>query len=125
MNDDVRARARAEIDKLPGLKYDALIKLGPCAVCGMNHFETPDLTFYVVRIRRGAWMADNVRQAAHLQGAFGPLASVMGPDKDLAKLMPGEAEVFIHECCAGNITHILELIPHDDEPSESDERDEA
>lgn len=93
------------------LRLSELIKLGNCAVCGRKQLEGGLPLFYVVEISRGGFDPNALRRAAGLEMQIGPLAAVMGPDEVLAKTIDGPHQVFVHETCAGDIGHLLNLIP--------------
>ena len=96
------------------MKLDDLTRLGNCAVCGRKQLDSPLPLFYVVSISRGGFDATALRRAAGLEMQVGgPLSRVLGPDEDLATVIDGPHIVFVHEGCAGDIGHLLELVPAD------------
>lgn len=106
----------SDIDKLPGIKEDELVKLGKCAVCRrpMLDKEKGGPTFYRVKIERAAFCADAIESRVGLQmilGGSDALARAMGPDRDLAKIFDGPHDVVVHEGCATDIRHLLLLVP--------------
>lgn len=46
-------------------------------------------------------------------GGSDTLARAMGPNEDLAKIVDGPVDVLVHEDCAGDVGHLLELMPKD------------
>jgi hypothetical protein len=101
-----------DLDKLPGLKERALARLGPCVVCGKPLLEGGDVTFYVIKIERAGWMKRALERRAGLAMVIGndAIARAMGPDEDLAKVIDGPCEVVLHESCAPDLHHPLELM---------------
>jgi len=93
------------------LRLAELQRLGSCAVCGKQQLASALPLFYVVEISRAGFDAGAVRRAAGLEMQIGALASVMGPDETLAKVIDGPHRVFVHETCAGDVGHLLCLIP--------------
>lgn len=85
-----------------GLKSDDVQRLGPCAVCGKALGEEGKVgpTFYVLDIRRETWSP-----AGFVANAF------FGKDENLSITLEGPREVVIHENCAMNIPHLLDLMP--------------
>ena len=104
-----------EIDKLAGIKEDELIRLGSCAICRKPMLPGAP-TFYCVSIRRACFDAASVQRRAGLTMMLGsdPLARVFSPNEDLAKVFDGPHEVAVHEACAGEIGHLLRLLPTDE-----------
>lgn len=94
---------------LPGLNAAELASLGPCAVCGKKLGESGDITHYGLTIERFCMIPQAVKRAAGLELAIGALASVMGPNEDLAKVVDGPKTVLIHESCSNSIM-LLELL---------------
>lgn len=112
-----------EVDALPGLKESELNELGLCALCHKHQLAPPNagLTFYKVTISRGVFSPPAIQRQAGLGmmlGGNAALARIMGPDEDLAKIVDGPKTVFVHERCAANIHHLIELIgePEEAEP---------
>lgn len=99
------------LEKLPGMKLDQLQKLGNCIVRGKKQLEGNIPLFYCVTISRAGFDVGAVQRAAGLEMMMGPLASVFSPDQDLAKVIDGPHDVFVHETCADKISHLLQLIP--------------
>jgi hypothetical protein len=95
------------------LRLSDLLRLGNCAVCGKKQLESIIPLFYVVEVSRAGFDARALQRAAGLEMQIGPLAAVMGPDEPLAKAIDGPYRVFVHETCAGEIGHLLELMPTD------------
>lgn len=62
-------------------------------------------------ISRAGFDAKALRRAVGLEMQIGPLASVFGPDEPLAQVIDGPHRVFVHETCAGDIGHLLRLVP--------------
>lgn len=94
-----------------GIKLDELMKLGNCIVCGKKQLEGGLPLFYCVTISRAGFDARALQRAAGLEMMMGPLAQAFSPDEDLAKVIAGPHEVFVHETCADKISHLLQLIP--------------
>lgn len=107
------ARALRFAVAMPGLKERDLIRLGPCRVCGKSLLEHDGgLTFYRLAISRGIFDPSALRRQVGLALQLGgPLAAVMGPDEDLAKIFDGPHEVVVAEACALRLGHLLDLIP--------------
>lgn len=99
------------LEKLPGLKFEQLQKLGNCIVCGNKQLEGHVPLFYCVTITRAGFDAKALQREAGLEMMVGPLARVFSPNDDLAKIIDGPHEVFVHETCADKIRHLLQLIP--------------
>lgn len=95
------------------LRLSDLLSLGNCAVCGKKQLDGLPL-FYIVEVSRAGFDAQAVRRAAGLEMLIGPLAAVMGPDEPLATVIDGPHRVFVHETCAGNIGHLLNLMPSEE-----------
>lgn len=95
------------------MKLNELTKLGNCAVCGKKQLEGGLPLFYVVEVSRGGFDQGSLRRAAGLEMQIGSLAAVMGPDEDLATIIDGSHRVFVHETCAGDIGHLMSLIPEE------------
>lgn len=98
---------------MSGLRLSQLKALGDCAVCGKKQLAGGLPMFYVVEISRAGFDAAAVRRAAGLEMQIGALAAVMGPDEVLAKTFDGPHRVFVHETCAGDVGHLLRLVPED------------
>jgi hypothetical protein len=118
-----------QIAAMPGLKEDALIRLGACAVCRQPMLASANAspTFYTVTIARGIFDVAALQRRTGLQMMFGgglgsgALARAMGPNDDLAKIYAGAVEVIVHETCAGDIGHLAQLMPEaPDTPAEDD-----
>ncbi len=45
-------------------------------------------------------------------GGAGAIARAMGPNDDLAKVFAGPVDVMVHEACAADLNHLLELMPN-------------
>lgn len=93
------------------LRLSDLQKLGVCAVCRKPQLEGAVPLFYVVEISRAGFDAGALRRHVGLRMQIGPLAAVMGPDEPLAKVIDGPHRVFVHETCAGEVGHLLNLVP--------------
>lgn len=107
-----------EAKDLPGLKEDELIKLGPCAVCGEKLLSGGELTFYKLTISRGIFNYQALQRRVGLtmmMSGNDVIARVLSPNEDLAKVISGPVDIVIHERCAGNILHLLELFPKEEE----------
>lgn len=114
MNEEIKTTAADTLAKMPGIKESKLVDLGNCAVCKKPMLGA-DITFYVVSISRGGFLFDALRRRAGLGMFIGSqaLGAVMGPNEDLAKVFDGPHEVIVHEGCAGDVGHLLVLIPGD------------
>lgn len=99
------------LDNMKGLKESELVSLGPCRVCGKKLLEGMELTFYKVTLVRAGWDRGALQRRAGLEMMVpAGLGSVFSADEDLAKIVDGPKEVVIHERCAMNIQHLLELM---------------
>lgn len=112
MNEQQRAAA-ATVAEMPVLKKAKLIKLGPCRVCGLQQLAGGKPTFYVVKLLRAAFDRRSIERRVGLEMMLGsgPLAKVMGPNEDIAKVFDGPHRVLVHESCALKVHHLLELVP--------------
>jgi hypothetical protein len=102
------------VEALDGLKEGELNELGVCALCHKQQLAPPNagLTFYKVTISRGVFSPPAIQRQAGLGmmlGGNAALARIMGPDEDLAKIVGGPKTVFVHERCAADIHHLVEL----------------
>lgn len=94
---------RATIDRLPGLKRK---DIEGCMSCGRGVAHNHDITFYRLKVERFVLdpTAVNERHGMELMMGGGTggavLAQVMGPDRDLAKLVAGPMVMIICEPCA-------------------------
>lgn len=100
-----------DLDKLPGLKEERLVKMGNCKVCGEPALKGGP-TFYCVSILHGGFMLDAIKRRVGLEMQLGSskLAQVMGPNEDIAKIVDGPREVFVHEGCASGVYHLAMLL---------------
>lgn len=108
----------------PKLRLDDLVALGDCAICGGKQLAGQVPLFYVVEISRAGFDAAALRRAAGLEMQIGPLACVMGPDEPLATVIDRPQRVFVHEHCAGNIGHLLQLMQNDRKDGSSPENND-
>lgn len=93
---------------LPGIKETELAKLGPCRICGEP--LTSEILFYRVTIERAGFEARAMQRRIGLSMMIGgPLATIMGPDEDLAKVIDGPQTAAVHESCAGDVRHLMQL----------------
>lgn len=107
--------------KMPGLKEEDLAKLGKCAICRRPIFNaaTGGLTFYVLTISHGVFVPGAIERQVGLSmvlggGTFGQaIVRVMGPNEDLAKILGGPKQRFIHETCADEVAHLGMLLEGD------------
>jgi hypothetical protein len=98
-----------DVRSLPGLKERHLIALGDCAICRKPLGESP--TFYVVEVSHACFDRAPLQRRIGLGMMIGaPLAAMMGPDEDLAKIVAGPVRVALHEQCGGDIAHIAQLM---------------
>lgn len=120
---ETKRDAAAAVAAMPGLKEDRLIALGPCRICGQQQLAGGEPTFYVVEVSRAAFDRRAVERRVGLQMMLGsgPLATIMGPNEDIAKVFDGPHRTFVHESCAIRMTHLLDLLPKDQEDA-GDER---
>lgn len=105
------------VDKLPGIKEEDLLKCGCCPLCH-DPLISPKhgITFYRVTIERAGLEIGALNRRMGLQAMLGgsdAIARAMGPDDDLAKIFDGPHQVIVHETCAGMMSHLLELVPKD------------
>lgn len=106
-------QARAEIAKLPGIKEDELVKCGPCPLCKKPIISLEHgLTFYRITIRRAMLDLHGIKRRMGLGMMLGndTLARAMGPNDDLAKIFDGPHEIVVHEECAAEVGHLLQLV---------------
>lgn len=104
-------------DDAKGFKEQALILMGPCIVCGLQQLAGGDPTFYCVEVTRAGFdrRAVERRVGLQMQMGSGPLAHLMGPDEDIAKVIQPPTTVFVHERCGRKgVADILALIPEKD-----------
>ena len=113
MSEQARRAARAELEKLPGMKEDQLRQHTVCSVCGSKVFQgSMGLPlFWIVKVER--WGLDgeacNRQQGlGMLLGGRGDLARVMGPDEDLARQVTAE-DLTVCEQCAMKPRSLFEL----------------
>lgn len=107
-----------DMKSLSGLKENDLVRLGNCAICRKRMLGgAAGPTFYKISISRGMFDRRALERRAGLEMMLGNgvLAKVMGPNDDLAKIFDGPHDVIVHEDCARNIGHILNLIPQKEE----------
>lgn len=99
-----------DLKDLPGLKEDEIAALGPCPLC--RRPLTSVLLFYEVTVRRVGWDRSALQQRAGLEMMLtsGVLARVMGPNRDLAKVIAGPDRCAVCEDCADKVPHLLELM---------------
>lgn len=73
-----------------------------CAVCDQGLMTNGDMTFYKISFQRFVVDMIAVRELAGLEMMLGSpaLASVMGPNRDIAKELGGDASVLVCETCA-------------------------
>lgn len=76
--------------------------ISDCAVCGGKLMAKGSLTFYRLNIERLIFDVQAIREQHGLETMMGSpmLASVMGPDQNLALLLDGPCEVLVCENCA-------------------------
>ena len=89
-----------DIHELKGLKHR---DLRPCIFCGRGMMHAGAITFYRVKIERCVVDVREVQRAAGLEqmlGGHALLANVMGPNADLAKVLPNAPEVLVCDDCA-------------------------
>lgn len=107
--------ARAEIDKLPGIKQR---EIKPCALCGRG--VAHDGNFMLWRIRFDRLMLDHtaIRQRHGLELMLGSpvLANAMGPDRDIAKVIDGDHEALVCEpCVEQRLSGLFSIAEHQNE----------
>lgn len=90
-----------DLKDLPGLKRRDLEQTPVCKVCTKPILAGQVPLFYRVTIERVGLMANAIRRAAGLEMLVGHsgLASILGPDEDLAKVMDKKV-VAVHEHCS-------------------------
>lgn len=92
--------ARREMAKMQGFKQS---ELQPCLVCGKGMAHSNDLDFYRVTLERFFLDYGAVRRQVGLEmsmGAAAVLASIMGPDEDIAKEPSPHASFLICGPCS-------------------------
>jgi hypothetical protein len=72
------------------MKAKELIALGPCCACGRKLGQTNSPMFFTIALERWVTDADAIRRQVGLEMSIGALASVMGPDDDLARRVDEE-----------------------------------
>lgn len=92
------AKARAEIAKLPGFKQS---EIKPCAACGKGLAHDGNFLFWRLKFERLAVDHSAVQRQHGLELMLGSpaIASVMGPDNDIAKVIDGPTNVLVCEPC--------------------------
>jgi len=92
------AKARAEISKLPGFKQS---EIQPCALCGKGLGHDGNFLFWRLKFERLGIDHSAVRQQHGLELMLGSaaLAHVMGPDRDIAKVIDGPRDALVCEPC--------------------------
>ncbi len=101
---------------LPGLKLDDLDRMGACAVCGKPMLQPPaHPMFYCVTVEQAVWDQAAIQRQVGLGMVIGshPLARLMGPNEDLAKITNVARRVVVHFDCAVKVAHLQMLIPED------------
>ena len=110
---------REQIDALPGAKEDELG--GLCAFC-TRPIVRPDYPplFFRLKLERLCLDAQAVRRRQGLAMLLGshPLARVMGPNEDIAKVITGPRDVFIYEPCIMEHAPML-MVALEQEPLET------
>lgn len=113
----------SDMNKLPGLKHR---DLKPCIFCGKGMMHSGAITFYRVKVERCIVDVREVKRAAGLEqmmGGHALLANVMGPDADLAKVMPGLGECLVCDDCSvrrgSPVAAIAEIISDRETPAEA------
>lgn len=114
----------ADVDKLPGLKERDLT---PCAVCGKPLTHDRSIAFYRVTIERFVLdpnaISRQVGLGVHLRSYA--LASIMGPNEDMAKQMSAHPPANVCDTCAitaGPIAYVDEQLA--DKAMAASEREE-
>ncbi len=90
----------SDVDKMAGLKHR---DLKPCIFCGKGMMHSGSIAFYKVKIERCIVNVGAVQRAAGLEqmmGGHALLANIMGPNEDLAKIMPEGTDVLVCDDCA-------------------------
>ena len=99
---EVRERRDFErqVRDMPGMKQNEFTK---CLICHKGMAHSGHLTFYRLQFERLILDARAIQRAHGLEmmmGGAAALASVMGPNEDLAKVIAGPKPVLICEECA-------------------------
>lgn len=119
---------QADINKLPGLKERDLT---PCMVCGKPLTHCRSIAFYRVTIERFVIDAAAVQRQVGLGMALGHagLASIMGPNADMAKRLDLQGPANVCDGCAitgGPVAAIGErLARNDDRIAEAEQLERA
>lgn len=99
--------------KIEGLTASELVTLGPCVKCGKKLLEGARgalVPFYVVTVATGITDPNAIRRQVGLGMQIGvELASIMGPDEDLAKVLPG-VRFMLHQDCAFQAHDLLDFV---------------
>jgi hypothetical protein len=102
--DAARRNARAELAKLPGFKQR---ELRPCAACGKGLAHDGNFLFWRIKFDRLGFDAVAIEQQHGLELMLRSpgLAFLMGPDRDIAKVIDGGHEALVCEPC------VMERLP--------------
>jgi hypothetical protein len=86
--------SRAELDKLPGMKQR---DIKPCAICNKGLAHDSNFLFWRIKFDRLGLDLNAIQQQHGLELMMGSpvLANVMGPDRDIAKVV----EALVCEPC--------------------------
>lgn len=90
------------IDELPGIKQR---EIKPCSLCRRGVAHDGNFLFWRLRFDRAGLDNRGIMRQHGLELMIGPLASVMGSDPDIAKVIDGPYDVWICEPC------VLERMP--------------
>ncbi len=71
-----------------------------CIGCGKGVAHAGDLGFYRVKVEHLILNPNVIRRQHGLEMMIGPLASVMGPDEDMASVVSTPAEGLVCQSCA-------------------------
>lgn len=104
--------ARAELDKLPGMKQR---EIQPCALCKRGLAHDGNFLFWRIKFERLGLDHQAIQQQHGLELMMGSpvLANVMGPDRDIAKVLDGPHEALVCEPCVQDRLIGLFLISDD------------
>jgi hypothetical protein len=99
-----------DVDQFKGLKHR---DLKPCIFCGKGMMHAGGIAFYRLTLERCVVNIAAVQRAAGLEqmlGGHALLANVMGPNEDLAKIIPDPAVCLVCDDCACGRSTIVAAI---------------
>lgn len=109
--------ARAILDSLPGIKQS---DMKPCALCKKGVAHDANILFWRLRFDRLGLDLSAVQAQRGLELMLGSaeIANVMGPNRDIAKVIDGPHEVMVCEPCVEQRLLGLMLIAEDQNEAE-------